>query len=81
MKQEESIQIIIFPFLRYDSMKRKCFFMKSAAVAMLVATLLLAGCSRKGVHMSKHRKSRKCNCPTFAENRMETSTLPAAYYD
>lgn len=35
---------------------------------MLVATLLLAGCSRKGVHMSKHRKSRKCNCPTFAEN-------------
>ncbi|MBR3829000.1 MAG: hypothetical protein IKJ40_06905 [Bacteroidales bacterium] len=62
-------------------MKRKIYLIKSAAVAMLVATLLLAGCSRKGVHMSKHRKSRKCNCPTFAENRMETSTLPAAYYD
>ena len=55
--------------------------MKSAVVAMLVATLLLAGCSRKGVHMSKHRKSRKCNCPTFAENRLETNTLSAAYYD
>lgn len=51
------------------------------AVVMLVATLLLAGCSRKGVHMSKHRKSRKCNCPTFADNRVETRTLPAAYYD
>lgn len=62
-------------------MKRKCFFMKSAAVVMLVATLLLAGCSRKGVHMSKHRKSRKCNCPTFVDNRVETSTLHAAYYD
>ena len=81
MKKEESLQIIFYSFLRYGGMKRKCFFMKSAAVAMLVATLLLAGCSRKGVHMSKHRKSRKCNCPTFAENRMETSTLPAAYYD
>ena len=62
-------------------MKRKIYLIKSAAVAMLVATLLLAGCSRKGVYMSKHRKSHKCNCPTFAENRMETSTLPAAYYD
>ena len=62
-------------------MKRKFYLIKSAAVAMLVATLMLAGCSRKGVHMSKHRKSRKCNCPTFAENRVETSTLPAAYYD
>lgn len=62
-------------------MKRKVLFMKSAVVAMLVATLLLAGCSRKGVHMSKHRKSRKCNCPTFAENGVETSTLSAAYYN
>ena len=62
-------------------MKRKFYLIKSAAVVTLVATLMLAGCSRKGVHMSKHRKSRKCNCPTFAENRMETSTLPAAYYD
>lgn len=35
---------------------------------MLVAATLLAGCSRKGIHMSKHRKSRKCNCPTFSEN-------------
>lgn len=62
-------------------MKQKFYLIKSAAVALIVATLLLAGCSRKGVHMSKHRKSRKCNCPTFVENRMETSTLPAAYYD
>lgn len=62
-------------------MKRNVNILKSAAVAMLVATLLLAGCSRKGVHMSKHRKSRKCNCPTFVDNRVETSTLPAAYYD
>lgn len=62
-------------------MKRKFYLIKSAAVVTLVATLMLAGCSRKGVHMSKHRKSRKCNCPTFADNRVETSTLPAAYYD
>ncbi|MBQ6096463.1 MAG: hypothetical protein IJK99_01835 [Bacteroidales bacterium] len=62
-------------------MKRKFYLIKSMAVVMLVATLLLAGCSRKGVHMSKHRKSRKCNCPTFADNRVETRTLPAAYYD
>ena len=62
-------------------MKRNVNILKSAAVALLVATLMLAGCSHKGVHMSKHRKSRKCNCPTFADNRVETSTLPAAYYD
>ena len=62
-------------------MKRKFYLIKSMAVALLVATLLLAGCSRKGVHMSKHRKSLKCNCPTFAENRVETSTLPTAYYN
>lgn len=40
----------------------------------LVALLLLivfvtagaAGCSRKGVHMPKHRKRRHCDCPTFS---------------
>lgn len=35
----------------------------------LLAILLLAfaaGCSSKGVHMPKHRKRRKCDCPTFA---------------
>lgn len=39
------------------------------AVIILAVALLVAGCSRKGIHMSKHRKSRKCNCPTFSENR------------
>ena len=37
-------------------------------VLTLVAGLLLTACSNKGVHMSKHRKSRKCNCPSFVEN-------------
>lgn len=37
-------------------------------VILLVAVILLGGCSRKGVHMSKHRKNRRCNCPTFAES-------------
>ncbi len=40
----------------------------TSLLAMLcLATLLLSGCSRKGVHMSKHRKQRRCNCPTFSE--------------
>ena len=34
---------------------------------VLTAALMLTGCSNKGIHMSKHRKSRKCNCPTFSE--------------
>lgn len=42
-------------------------------VVVIAATLLMTACSRKGIHMSKHRKSRKCNCPTFAVNR-ESST-------
>lgn len=62
-------------------MKRKCFFMKSMAVALLVATLMLAGCSRKGVHMSKHRKSRKCNCPTFAENTQNNIDASSISYE
>lgn len=32
----------------------------------VVTGLLTISCSRKGVHMNKHRKSRHCNCPTFA---------------
>jgi hypothetical protein len=40
---------------------------------MLVAALLLTACSRKGVHMSKHRKSRKCNCPTFTERHLDST--------
>lgn len=34
-------------------------------LAVALTLLLASSCSRKGVHMSKHRKSRKCNCPTF----------------
>lgn len=37
---------------------------------LLALCLLLCSCSNKGIHMSKHRKSRKCNCPTFSENFM-----------
>ena len=45
---------------------------------LLVLLLLATGCSRNGVHMSKHRKSRKCNCPTFAYN---DNTLVNEYYN
>lgn len=62
-------------------MKRKFYLIKSAAVVMLVATLMLAGCSRKGVHMSKHRKSRKCNCPTFAENTQNNIEASSISYE
>lgn len=62
-------------------MKQKFYLIKSAAVALIVATLLLAGCSRKGVHMSKHRKSRKCNCPTFAENKQNNIDASSISYD
>ncbi|MBP5189930.1 MAG: hypothetical protein J6031_03325 [Bacteroidales bacterium] len=48
-------------------MKQRTHILRTVAAAMIIASLLLASCSRKGVHMSKHRKSRKCNCPTFAE--------------
>lgn len=34
---------------------------------LMAAAILVASCSNKGIHMSKHRKSRKCNCPTFSE--------------
>ncbi len=44
--------------------------MRIKVVVMLFATLLAsATCSRKGVHMSKHRKSRHCNCPTFSQTQ------------
>lgn len=36
-------------------------------VTALVLTLLLSSCSNKGVHMSKHRRSRHCDCPTFSQ--------------
>ena len=62
-------------------MKRKFYLIKSAAVVTLVATLMLAGCSHKGVHMSKHRKSRKCNCPTFAENTQNNIEASSISYD
>lgn len=62
-------------------MKQNVNILKSAAVALLVATLMLAGCSRKGVHMSKHRKSRKCNCPTFAENTQNNTDASSISYD
>lgn len=49
--------------MRHTNDKRK---MMMLTCLMAVAMVLLASCSNKGVHMSKHRKSRKCNCPTFA---------------
>gem|GEM_PF-1702708 len=57
-------------------MKRSVTIMKTAA-ALVVVMLLLSSCSRKNVNMSKHRKSRKCNCPTFAENHTQTTTPDA----
>ncbi len=51
---------------------------RTLSLAFLAVLLLsfLAGCSRKGVHMPKHRKRRHCDCPTFVMNR--TATPPAA---
>lgn len=34
---------------------------------MLTVSMMLGSCSRKGVHMPKHRKRTHCNCPTFTE--------------
>ncbi|MBQ6956764.1 MAG: hypothetical protein IJP80_09145 [Bacteroidales bacterium] len=51
-------------------------------VIPLMAAIVLSGCSRKGIHMSKHRKSRKCDCPTFTETRnveIPQHTLCAIY--
>lgn len=39
---------------------------------LLLTSLLLAGCSSRGVHMPKHRKQRHCDCPTFALRTTET---------
>ncbi|MCR5065951.1 MAG: hypothetical protein K6A67_09335 [Bacteroidales bacterium] len=51
-------------------------------LSLLVLALLSTGCSRKGIHMSKHRKSRKCNCPTFTEAMPfgEQYQLSSIYY-
>ena len=50
------------------------------AVLFILVSLLTASCSRKGVHMSKHRKSRKCNCPTFSETLVEPSLTDTIHY-
>ncbi len=44
--------------------------LRTLSLALLAVLLLsfLAGCSRKGVHMPKHRKRRHCDCPTFVMN-------------
>ncbi len=47
----------------------------------LVVGLLAVSCSKKGVHMSKHRKSRKCNCPTFSQMQMDATLKEAVNYD
>lgn len=54
--------------------------MKRIATPLIVAALLLlllAACSRHGVHMSKHRKSRHCDCPTFGYNQPTDSNAVA----
>ncbi|MBP5515738.1 MAG: ABC transporter permease [Bacteroidales bacterium] len=53
---------------------------KIGMVVLLVVALALGSCSRKGIHMSKHRKSRRCNCPTFTQSDPppQSSTV---YYD
>ena len=43
--------------------------LKTTVLLLLLFSIIATGCSRKGVHMPKHRKHRKCNCPTFAETR------------
>lgn len=40
----------------------------STYILVVLLLLLTTGCSRKGVHMSKHRKQRHCDCPTFSDN-------------
>ncbi|MCR4816197.1 MAG: hypothetical protein K5842_03295 [Bacteroidales bacterium] len=47
---------------------------------LFVLLLLATGCSRNGVHMSKHRKSRKCNCPTFTYYDNATQGLQHPYF-
>lgn len=50
------------------------------ALLFALALLLLGACSRKGVHMSKHRKSRRCNCPTFGMAAPATEPALAVNY-
>ncbi len=54
-------------------MKNRANILRTAAAAILVASLLLTACSRKNVNMPKHRKSRKCNCPTFTERHLDST--------
>ncbi len=54
-------------------MKNRANILRTAAAAVLAAALLLTACSRRNVNMSKHRKSRKCNCPTFTERHPDNS--------
>ncbi len=45
---------------------KRCYSFRAMLCALLLCALLLCGCSRRGAHMPKHRKSRRCNCPTFS---------------
>lgn len=38
---------------------------RKPVIILMAVVLMMTSCSNKGIHMSKHRKSRKCNCPTF----------------
>lgn len=62
-------------------MKLRTNSVRILMAVVLSAVVLLSSCSRKGVHMSKHRKSRKCNCPTFAENHSVIDNSSAVFYD
>ncbi len=46
---------------------------------LLVAALLLGSCSRRGAHMPKHRKSRRCNCPSFSYHAMPSPAAMPTY--
>lgn len=49
-------------------------------IAIVLAALAASACSSKGVRMPKHRRTRHCNCPTFAES-LPTPPSSAAYYE
>ncbi len=55
---------------------------RNLSLTLLAVLLLafLAGCSSKGVHMPKHRKRRKCDCPTFAAVPAPQPTSPTTMY-
>jgi len=64
-------KILISHFKRYRDMKKNTRHTSRMpymiAVTILAISILATSCSHRGVHMSKHRKSRHCNCPTFGE--------------